>query len=83
MFSEEMIMPCNLYGRNATIFNKGINNVKANIWISYLDKECNAKSLLGVLSMGLKKNAKVSIKTDSTEYKNVLNDIKDVLYSLV
>lgn len=83
MFYEEILIPCDLYGRNATTFNKNITGLKGNIWIDYLDKECNAKSLLGVLSMGIKKNSKIKLKTDNSEYKNVFNEVKNVLLNLI
>lgn len=83
MHSEDIVIPCDLYGRNATVFNHIITNIKGNIWIDCNDKECNAKSLLGLLSMGIKRNTKITLKTDSLEYNNILNKVRSTIYSLV
>lgn len=82
MYFEEVKIPCDLYGRNATKFNQNINSIKENIWIRDIDKECNAKSLLGLLSMGLKKDKEVYIKTDSSNYKFIFCQVKDIISSL-
>lgn len=82
MYFEEIKIPCDLCGRNATKFNQGINTIKGNIWIRDTDKECNAKSLLGLLSMGLKKDKEVHIETDSSNYKLIFCQVKDIISSL-
>ncbi|MBQ4509127.1 MAG: HPr family phosphocarrier protein, partial [Clostridia bacterium] len=41
-----------LHARPATFFIQKANSYKASIWIEKEDRRVNAKSLLGVLSMG-------------------------------
>ena len=80
-YCKVLKMPCDLYGRNATIFNHDVNNIDGNIWIQYSDKECNAKSLLGLLSLGLKSgtdyNMKITDTNSSLYYKNAVTKIPD------
>lgn len=82
MYFEEIKIPCDLCGRNATKFNQGINTIKGNIWIRDMDKECNAKSLLGLLSLGIRKDREVYIETDSSDYESVFIQVKDIIYNL-
>ena len=44
-----------LHARPATFFIQKANSYKSSIWIEKDDRKVNAKSLLGVLSMGIAK----------------------------
>lgn len=81
-YCKVLKMPCDLYGRNATIFNHDINNIDGNIWIQCSDKECNAKSLLGLLSLGLKSGTDVIIKTDRIDHDNIFLKVENIVYGL-
>ncbi len=56
-----------LHARPATFFIQKANTYKASLWIEKDDRRVNAKSLLGVLSMGIVKGTVVTIIADGED----------------
>lgn len=56
-----------LHARPATFFIQKANSYKASIWIEKEDRRVNAKSLLGVLSMGIVKGTKITVIADGED----------------
>ena len=56
-----------LHARPATFFIQKANSYKASIWIEKEDRRVNAKSLLGVLSMGIVKGTVITLIADGEE----------------
>ncbi|MBO5373862.1 MAG: HPr family phosphocarrier protein [Clostridia bacterium] len=56
-----------LHARPATFFIQKANSYKASLWIEKDDRRVNAKSLLGVLSMGIIKGTVVTIIADGAD----------------
>ena len=83
MHCYEFISPVDLTNRNATIFNHEVSILESNIWIRMEDRQCNAKSLLGILSMCIRKNSKLTIEIDGDNCQNVFDKIKDILNNMV
>ena len=50
-----------LHARPATFFIQKANSYRSSIWIEKEDRRVNAKSLLGVLSMGIVKGTVVTV----------------------
>lgn len=50
-----------LHARPATFFIQKANSYRSSIWIERDDRKVNAKSLLGVLSMGIAKGMTVTL----------------------
>lgn len=76
LHSECIFMPCSLLGRNATRFVVEANNLKGNLYLSNGTHRCNAKSLLGVLSMNVRKNCPIVFETDAENYTKVFDELK-------
>lgn len=53
-----------LHARPATFFIQKANSYKASIWVEKEDCRVNAKSLLGVLSLGITKGTEITIIAD-------------------
>lgn len=53
-----------LHARPATFFIQKANSFKASIWVEKEDCRVNAKSLLGVLSLGITKGTTITIIAD-------------------
>jgi phosphocarrier protein len=53
-----------LHARPATFFIQKANSYKASIWVEKEDCRVNAKSLLGVLSLGITKGTTITIIAD-------------------
>ena len=56
-----------LHARPATFFIQKANAYKCSIWIEKEDRKVNAKSLLGVLSMGIAKGMTVTLLADGQD----------------
>ena len=63
MISKEVTInnQVGLHARPATFFIQKANEFKSSIWIEKDDRRVNAKSLLGVLSLGIVKGTAVNI----------------------
>lgn len=56
-----------LHARPATFFIQKANEFKASIWVERDDRRINAKSLLGVLSLGITGNTTIKILADGSD----------------
>lgn len=56
-----------LHARPATLFIQKANTFKSSIWVEKDERRVNAKSLLGVLSMGIVKDMTISIIADGQD----------------
>lgn len=56
-----------LHARPATFLIQKANEFKSSIWIEKDDRRVNAKSLLGVLSLGIAKGATINIIGDGPD----------------
>lgn len=61
-----------LHARPATFFIQKANTFKSSIWIEKDERRVNAKSLLGVLSMGIAKGMTVTLIADGQDEKSAL-----------
>ena len=56
-----------LFARPATFFIQKANEFKCSIWVEKDDRRVNAKSLLGVLSMGIMDGTSISLIADGVD----------------
>lgn len=49
---------------------------ESNIWIQKEERKANAKSLLGLLSLGISPGDKITIITDGRDEETALNDLE-------
>ena len=56
-----------LHARPATFFIQKANEFKASIWVDKDNSRVNAKSLLGILSLGITKDTEITIIADGTD----------------
>lgn len=68
-----------LHARPATFFVQKANCYKSSIWVEKEDCRVNAKSLLGVLSLGISKGTTITLIADGQDE----NDAVDALAALV
>ena len=61
-----------LYARPATFFIQKANSYKSSIWIEKDDRRVNAKSLLGVLSLGITGGTDIRIIADGNDENEAL-----------
>jgi len=68
-----------LHARPATFFIQKANEFKSGIWVEKEERRVNAKSLLGVLSLGIVKGTNIALIADGSDEKEAV----DALVSLI
>ena len=81
MVKKEMTITNNigLHARPATFFIQKANTFKSSIWIEKDDRKVNAKSLLGVLSLGIAKGMVVTLIADGQDEIAAVNCLVDLV----
>ena len=70
-----------LHARPATFFIQRANSFKSSIWVEKDDRKVNAKSLLGVLSLGIAKGMPILISADGADENEALESLCDLVNS--
>ena len=70
-----------LHARPATFFIQRANSFKSSIWVEKDDRRVNAKSLLGVLSLGIVKGTTITIIADGTDDEDAVKTLVNVIES--
>ncbi len=75
MLSKEVVVQnqVGLHARPATFFIQKSNEFKSGIWVEKNDRRVNAKSLLGVLSLGITKGTKITVIADGADEQEALD----------
>ncbi len=83
MVSKEVIVnnQVGLHARPATFFIQKANEFKSSIWIEKDDRRVNAKSLLGVLSLGIVKGTAVNIVADGVDEAAAIQTLSELVNS--
>ena len=68
-----------LHARPATFFIQKANSYKSSIWIEKEDRRVNAKSLLGVLSMGIVKGTVVTVIADGEDESEAIDGLEKLI----
>ena len=71
MYTQEITVnnEVGLHARPATFFIQKANEFKSGIWVEKDDRRVNAKSLLGVLSLGIVKGTTITLIADGADEK--------------
>ncbi len=77
MYSKEVTITnqVGLHARPATFFIQKANEFKSSIWVEKEERRVNAKSLLGVLSLGITKDSSITIIADGTDEEMAVNSL--------
>ncbi len=70
-----------LHARPATFFIQKANEFKASIWVEKEDRRVNAKSLLGVLSLGIVGNTSIRIIADGPDEEKAVEALVKLVES--
>lgn len=70
-----------LHARPATFFIQKSNEFKASIWVEKDERRVNAKSLLGVLSLGITKGTEITIIADGLNEKDAIDALENLVES--
>ena len=83
MISKEVTInnQVGLHARPATFFIQKANEFKSSIWIERDERRVNAKSLLGVLSLGIVKGTAVNIVADGVDENEAIATLSELIDS--
>ncbi len=83
MITKEVVInnQVGLHARPATFFIQKANEFKSSIWIEKDDRRVNAKSLLGVLSLGIVKGTSINIIADGADEAEAIKTLSELIDS--
>ena len=83
MISETVVIQnrVGLHSRPATSFIQKANEYKCSVWIEKNERRVNAKSLLGVLSLGVLQGTEISIITDGPDERDAIDAMVSLVHS--
>ena len=70
-----------LHARPATFFIQKANEYKSGIWVEKDERRVNAKSLLGVLSLGIVKGTAVTLVADGADEEEAIDTLVALINS--
>ena len=70
-----------LHARPATFFIQKANEFKSSIWVEKEERRVNAKSLLGVLSLGIVKGTTIKIIADGADEDAAIATLAELIDS--
>lgn len=70
-----------LHARPATFFIQKANEFKSSIWIEREERRVNAKSLLGILSLGIVGGTAIRIIADGTDEQVAVESLVELVES--
>lgn len=71
-----------LHARPATYFIQKANEFKSGIWVEKEERRVNAKSLLGVLSLGIMKDTTVTLIADGSDETEAVDALAELIENL-
>ena len=81
MYTQEITVnnEVGLHARPATFFIQKANEYKSAIWVEREERRVNAKSLLGVLSLGIVGGASIRILADGPDEQDAVNGLVQLI----
>lgn len=81
MFSKEVVVRCEsgLHNRQATYFVQKANEFECSIWVESDNRKMNAKSLLGIMSLGIVTGASVVLSASGADAESAVNALEVLL----
>ena len=81
MFSKNVTITntIGLHARPATFFIQRANSYKCSVWVEKDERRVNAKSLLGVLSLGIAKGMTITLLADGQDEELAVNGLVELV----
>ena len=81
MFNKEVVVRCEsgLYNRQATYFVQKANEFESSIWLESGSRRMNAKSLLGIMSLGVVTGTTVTLSASGPDAEAAVNALDELL----
>ena len=83
MYSKDLMVQnqVGLHARPATFFIQKANEFRSSIWIEKEERRVNAKSLLGILSLGIIGGTQIKIIADGADEQAAVNALVELVES--
>jgi len=83
MVSKDVVVnnQVGLHARPATFFIQKANEFKSSIWVEKEERRVNAKSLLGVLSLGIVKGTAVTLIAEGVDEATAVETLAELVES--
>ena len=81
MFEKEVVVRCEsgLHNRQATYFVQKANEFQSSIWLESQNRKMNAKSLLGIMSLGVVTGAPVTLSAVGSDEEAAVTALEELL----
>ncbi len=81
MYKKEIVVRCEsgLHNKQATYFVQKANEFDCSIWMESGDRRMNAKSLLGIMSLGIITGAVVTLSASGPDAEAAVNSLETLL----
>ena len=81
MFNKEVVVRCEsgLHNRQATYFVQKANEFESSIWLESGSRRMNAKSLLGIMSLGVVTGTTVPLSASGPDAESAVNALDALL----
>ena len=81
MFNKEVVVRCEsgLHNRQATCFVQKANEFESSIWLESGSRRMNAKSLLGIMSLGVVTGTTVTLSASGPDAESAVNALDELL----
>ena len=81
MFNKEVIVRCEsgLHNKQATYFVQKANEFECSIWLESANRKMNAKSLLGIMSLGIVTGTTVTLSADGSDAEAAVTALENLL----
>lgn len=83
MYSREVMVQnqVGLHARPATFFIQRANTFDSGIWVENDERKVNAKSLLGILSLGITRGTQITIIANGPDEKEAVDGLVELVLS--
>ncbi len=81
MFNKEVVVRCEsgLHNKQATYFVQKANEFESSIWLESDNRKMNAKSLLGIMSLGIIPGSTVTLSAAGPDAEAAVNALDALL----
>lgn len=81
MFNKEIVVRCDsgLHNKQVTYFVQKANEYKSSVWLENDNRKMNAKSLLGIMSLGIVTGTTVTLSAEGPDEEEAVNALETLL----
>ena len=81
MCNKEVIVRCEsgLHNKQVTYFVQKANEFRSSVWLESENRRMNAKSLLGIMSLGIVTGAVVTLSAEGSDEEDAVNALESML----